>query len=29
MGWFMWSVATQILLVNPICTLAFTYVVSC
>lgn len=26
LGWFIWSVATQLLLVNPLCTLAFTYV---
>ncbi|KAF6254126.1 Isoprenylcysteine carboxyl methyltransferase family-domain-containing protein [Scenedesmus sp. NREL 46B-D3] len=26
MGWFLWSVGTQLLLVNPGCTLAFAYV---
>ncbi|CAI5502825.1 unnamed protein product [Closterium sp. Naga37s-1] len=25
-GWFMWSIATQLLLVNPLCTLAFALV---
>jgi hypothetical protein len=28
MGWFIWSVATQLLLVNPVCTLVFANVVS-
>ncbi|GJP41588.1 hypothetical protein CLOM_g1244 [Closterium sp. NIES-68] len=26
MGWFIWSIATQLLLVNPLCTLAFAVV---
>eukprot|EP00879_Flechtneria_rotunda_P014275 GHRR01014912.1.p1 GENE.GHRR01014912.1~~GHRR01014912.1.p1 ORF type:complete len:188 (+),score=48.82 GHRR01014912.1:142-705(+) len=26
LGWFIWAVATQILLVNPICTVTFAYV---
>lgn len=28
MGWFIWSLATQLLLVNPICGLAYAYMVS-
>eukprot|EP00878_Enallax_costatus_P021571 GHUV01022848.1.p2 GENE.GHUV01022848.1~~GHUV01022848.1.p2 ORF type:complete len:145 (+),score=25.53 GHUV01022848.1:146-580(+) len=28
LGWFLWSIATQLLLVNPVCTVGFTYVVS-
>jgi protein-S-isoprenylcysteine O-methyltransferase Ste14 len=28
MGWFIWSVATQLLLVNPVCTVVFALVVS-
>eukprot|EP00878_Enallax_costatus_P029049 GHUV01031432.1.p2 GENE.GHUV01031432.1~~GHUV01031432.1.p2 ORF type:complete len:148 (+),score=28.99 GHUV01031432.1:146-589(+) len=26
LGWFLWSIATQLLLVNPVCTVGFTYV---
>ena len=28
LGWFVWAVAGQLLLANPVCAVAFAYVVS-